>query len=264
MNPSTELSMKNIKKHLIALIYVVVIILLFVKWVSFWGYKFSLIGLYAEKDEPIYLLGLIVSGLSCLYSLLRSETGGKKFELPIGFIITALFSVFFMIVINSENSDWGPLGPQLTAAPTAELILCAVGAVSSLIGESENKIEAKLIVPANPIAIKPHPFGASPAVMKSNDNSRKKCVSCGADIDIDSVFCPVCGHDTRTSAPHVERYVNPEKRTITCVNCGKVVEEGTKFCPFCGTDPMQLKSDEIIEQKSRIKSKGFSAPTDLD
>lgn len=260
MNPSIDPSMK---KHLIALLYVVAIVLLFVKWVSFWGYKFGLIGLSTEADEPIFLLGLIVSGLSCLYSLIRSETGGRKFELPIGFIITVLFAVFFMIVINAENSDWGALGPQLTAAPTAELILCAVGAALCFLGESDSKGGSGSVDRVDSAGIKKAtkehsaiasegPVGDDPASSVSGG----KCHYCGSIIPNGSAFCPSCGKSTITHKE--EAKANPKR---ICPVCGAGVDSESAFCPFCGGSMGGLKSG-LKRKRIEEKEPSFVAEAD--
>ncbi len=54
--------------------------------------------------------------------------------------------------------------------------------------------------------------------------NQKKCIKCGAMIDANAKYCPVCGADQ-----------TPAAATITCPNCKAVVPAGTKFCPNCGT-----------------------------
>ncbi|MEM0160630.1 MAG: SPFH domain-containing protein [Thermoplasmata archaeon] len=67
-------------------------------------------------------------------------------------------------------------------------------------------------------------MGGTMAGQMSQQQNQKKCIKCGAMIDANAKFCPVCGADqTQTAA------------TITCPNCKAVVPAGTKFCPNCGT-----------------------------
>ena len=49
----------------------------------------------------------------------------------------------------------------------------------------------------------------------------KKCLSCGKEVPIDSIFCPFCGS-------------KEIKDDNTCPNCKKVVPADSVFCPFCG------------------------------
>lgn len=139
MNPVIDF--RDLKKHLIALLSIVAIILLFLKWVSLWGMSFGLLELAEEMDEPIYMIGLIVCVVACLYSLIRAETRGRKFELLIGFVLTAVYTVVFLVEINEANHsdgiNWGAFGFQLSGVPTAELIICVIGAAISLMGKNE-------------------------------------------------------------------------------------------------------------------------------
>lgn len=59
----------------------------------------------------------------------------------------------------------------------------------------------------------------------------KTCVSCGAEIAIDSVFCATCG----TKQPEIENTVDPVNvDTIKCPTCGAILPAGSKFCSVCG------------------------------
>lgn len=56
----------------------------------------------------------------------------------------------------------------------------------------------------------------SPLVLK------KRCPSCGAELEKDADFCGNCG-----------KKIEPEN--LFCTNCGAKLTEGTKFCVKCGT-----------------------------
>lgn len=99
--------------------------------------------------------------------------------------------------------------------------------------------------------------------------SKKTCSSCGAEIDIDSVFCPLCGNDTRVKKPKIEkdedRHDSSAKAKTICANCGRTIDAGSAFCPFCGENPNKAKHEGgATSGAGKTKTKGFSAPTDLD
>lgn len=99
--------------------------------------------------------------------------------------------------------------------------------------------------------------------------SKKRCSSCGSEIEIDSVFCPICGSDTRVKKPKIEKNedynAGTAKATTTCANCGRTINVDTAFCPFCGENPNKVKHESgSTSGEIRPKAKGFSAPTDLD
>ena len=54
------------------------------------------------------------------------------------------------------------------------------------------------------------------------------CPKCGRNIALDSVFCPGCGHNMKSSE-------KTEENRIECVKCGTASPQGTKFCPNCGS-----------------------------
>ena len=265
MNPSIDSSMK---KHLVALLYVVVIVLLFVKWLSFWGYKFGLIGLYNYLHEPIFLVALIISGLSCLYSLIRSETGGRKLELPIGFVITTVFVVYIMIIVNDGNKDLGILGPQLTAAPTAEIILCTLGVALCFMVGSDGIGSSGSRFKENSVGIKKTSFKtasskecSTPSEGSVEDDptpsiAQDKCSYCGSYIPNHSAFCPSCGKST---IAHRQEMNSISKRI--CPSCKANVDSDSAFCPFCGSSMDGLKNNQ---KRKRIEKKESSFTTQAD
>lgn len=100
--------------------------------------------------------------------------------------------------------------------------------------------------------------------------AKKNCMYCGASIDADAVFCTACGRDLRpTARPDMRSGAaaaeRAESRKIICANCGKAVDQGSSVCPFCGKSPsFRTEERRSAESASRVKSRGFSVPTDLD
>lgn len=62
--------------------------------------------------------------------------------------------------------------------------------------------------------------------------SIKKCISCGAELDVNAKFCGECGK-------------KQEEQKQTCPSCGTEMPERAKFCPECGT-PLSAASDTHI------------------
>lgn len=54
------------------------------------------------------------------------------------------------------------------------------------------------------------------------------CLSCGAEIPKDSLFCPICG----TKVPE------PDDGKVACKKCGARVDKASRFCTACG-NPME-------------------------
>lgn len=100
--------------------------------------------------------------------------------------------------------------------------------------------------------------------------AKKNCVYCGAAVDVDAVFCTACGRDLRPAArPDMRSGAAAAGRAagkkIICANCGKSVDQGSSVCPFCGKSPsFRAEERRSAESASRVKSRGFSVPTDLD
>ncbi len=155
--------MKDMRKHLIAVLYIFAVALMFLKWLSFWGIEFSLIEIWQMSDEPVFLYGMIIAGLLCLFSLIRAETGGKKIELSVGFVVTAVLTAVFMIAAKKDSYDLGPLGPQFPPAPIAEMVLCAIGLVICLAGGNDAPAAVRAVPAAEPVAIAREPAPKEPA-----------------------------------------------------------------------------------------------------
>ena len=61
--------------------------------------------------------------------------------------------------------------------------------------------------------------------------SVKSCISCGAEMDRNQVFCSKCGtRNELTAAPEQE----PQQETATCAACGATLAAGSAFCTSCG------------------------------
>ena len=65
-----------------------------------------------------------------------------------------------------------------------------------------------------------------------------KCPRCGANVEPEDKFCSQCGYNL--------------KQGNKCTKCGAELKPGTKFCPSCGE---QLEKNQVIETKSKPKSK---------
>lgn len=100
--------------------------------------------------------------------------------------------------------------------------------------------------------------------------AKKNCVYCGAVVDADAIFCTACGRDLRPAARADMRSGaaaagRAAGKKIICANCGKAVDQGSGVCPFCGKSPsFRAEERRSAESASRVKSRGFSVPTDLD
>ena len=62
----------------------------------------------------------------------------------------------------------------------------------------------------------------------------KKCLGCGAEVPIASVFCGICGHDTRKDAEAEAGVEVAVSNAPLCPGCNKEIEPGTAFCTGCG------------------------------
>lgn len=56
------------------------------------------------------------------------------------------------------------------------------------------------------------------------------CPKCGAVVDDNAKFCPVCGEPIPAPAPQAE----PQKQVKYCPKCGAAYEGTPAFCPGCG------------------------------
>lgn len=77
-------------------------------------------------------------------------------------------------------------------------------------------------------------------------NNKKKCPNCGAEVDINTTFCPQCGKEQEKI--EVEPFIPNGKRK--CSGCGEIIDNKNEFCPKCGTKKEVVeasKSEETVE-----------------
>jgi rubrerythrin len=65
-----------------------------------------------------------------------------------------------------------------------------------------------------------------------------RCPNCGAEIDIRSKFCNVCGSEV-VSQPSNQQDVDPDTNAEICANCGATMKPGNIFCTNCGAKQEQ-------------------------
>lgn len=81
------------------------------------------------------------------------------------------------------------------------------------------------------------------------------CQQCGAEVNMESVFCNNCGAKVEKPKPPVV-----QENTVICPNCGSQVAEGSAFCTSCGnkmeapqqaeeTDPETAAPEEEKQEK---------------
>ncbi|MGN1330190.1 MAG: zinc ribbon domain-containing protein [Clostridia bacterium] len=61
-------------------------------------------------------------------------------------------------------------------------------------------------------------------------NNKKLCPNCGAEVDINTTFCPQCGKEQEKI--EVEPFIPNGKRK--CSGCGEIIDDKNVFCPKCG------------------------------
>ena len=109
---------------------------------------------------------------------------------------------------------------------------------------------------------------ASDMSKESKSSIKRKCPHCNETVDADALFCPSCGRNTRDIEKKEDNPIinkGTEKHMIVCSKCGHSVGDGTQYCPYCGNNLTTNNSDfDATKSVSRVKSRGFSAPTDLD
>lgn len=91
-------------------------------------------------------------------------------------------------------------------------------------------------------------------------STKKKCPSCGVNIAEDAIFCPGCGKKIGEYEAKVA--YKAEKSMMNCPKCAKSIEKESEYCPFCGAATTATVTGTATA--SRVKSKSFSIPTDLD
>lgn len=251
-----EWSLSTIKKYVIVVLYVITVILLFVRWFSYWGMEFSLLGIVdlesGDAESIISFIGLFAAALLCGYSLFRTLWGGRNIARAVGFIAAGAFTIAVMIFIHvarKQASGMESFGFQLTAAPTVVLILSIIGAVLSLMrddfdGAFGAKASADVILPRFGRRVDGNTVYCScgAALGKVDDFCGKcgrkrpeipRCTCCGNPLERDTAFCPRCGTSV-SNTEHSEPGPAPADTKMTCPECGRTVERGSAYCGFCG------------------------------
>lgn len=75
-------------------------------------------------------------------------------------------------------------------------------------------------------------------------NNKKKCLGCGAEVDIDITFCPSCGKEQEKV--EIEPFIPNGKRK--CASCGEIIDDSNVFCPKCGA-----KKEENVEEVEEVE-----------
>ena len=91
---------------------------------------------------------------------------------------------------------------------------------------------------------------------KNTENDTKKlCSSCGAEVSPDDKFCPGCGMK-----------LEDEKNAITsskCISCGAEITQNIKFCPKCGakqnSESTNISNVSIPTNKKELNVAMFEA-----
>lgn len=73
-------------------------------------------------------------------------------------------------------------------------------------------------------------------------NNKKLCPNCGAEVDINTTFCPQCGKEQEKI--EVEPFVPTGKRK--CSGCGEVIDDKNVFCPKCGAKKEE-QEETVVE-----------------
>ena len=90
------------------------------------------------------------------------------------------------------------------------------------------------------------------SIMKENENLRiqiltlnnkKICSGCGAEIDMNTTFCPQCGKEQEKV--EVKEVIPAGKRK--CSGCGEIIDDNNLFCPNCGTKKEDASSNVAKE-----------------
>lgn len=68
---------------------------------------------------------------------------------------------------------------------------------------------------------------------------KRNCPNCGAELDVEILFCSMCGFKLPPLENKEEQTQLSEQKSSQpakfCANCGEKLEEDAAFCPFCGT-----------------------------
>lgn len=81
-------------------------------------------------------------------------------------------------------------------------------------------------------------------------NNKKKCPNCGAEVDINTTFCPQCGKEQEKI--EVEPFIPNGKRK--CSGCGEVIDDKNEFCPKCGVKKEVAETTEKAETEAKVEA----------
>lgn len=93
-----------------------------------------------------------------------------------------------------------------------------------------------------------------------NTSNYKKCLKCGAEMEMDKRFCSTCGFDS-VSTP-IEPQRNESAQLISCAECGAGYPKTTKFCPECGNSykPCPSCGADLLENGTECQVCGIALP----
>lgn len=75
-------------------------------------------------------------------------------------------------------------------------------------------------------------------------NNKKKCPNCGAEVEINTTFCPQCGKEQEKI--EVEPFIPNGKRK--CAGCGEIIDDKNEFCPKCGAKKEIVEAEKTEEK----------------
>jgi len=86
-------------------------------------------------------------------------------------------------------------------------------------------------------------------------NNKKICPNCGAEVDINTTFCPQCGKEQEKI--EVEAFVPKGKRK--CSGCGEIIDDKNVFCPKCGAKKEEVKEEKTEPEKVEVEAEVIPA-----
>ncbi len=100
------------------------------------------------------------------------------------------------------------------------------------------------------------------ADMEANRRARGLCVTCGAKLKKDALYCSQCGAKIEAEEPAVEE----GPAAPVCPECGTELEENDRFCPHCGVklaeDAPAEEAAEAAEPEAPAEAADEEAPAE--